>query len=118
MQYYPFGAPRNGTASPERAYTGQQREDGTTTMGHTTTKQRDCRSEPRPRSGDGGAFCRMAMTLTTPDRLRRRLLQPGWVGLSSGIDRTTCSSELGSRWLGAMGCNQALTWRCSTTELF
>ena len=33
IKYYPFGAPRNGTSSPERAYTGQQREDATTTMG-------------------------------------------------------------------------------------
>ena len=32
-QYYPFGAPRNGTASPERAYTGQQREDDQSGMG-------------------------------------------------------------------------------------
>ena len=27
IKYYPFATPRNGTASPERAYTGQQRED-------------------------------------------------------------------------------------------
>ena len=33
IKYYPFGAPRNGTSSPERAYTGQQREDATSGMG-------------------------------------------------------------------------------------
>ena len=33
IKYFPFGAPRNGTVSPERAYTEQQRENDQSGMG-------------------------------------------------------------------------------------